>query len=199
MRKQEKKELEGALLLIFIKMHKELYQTIEIPEGVEVNIDGTKINISGREGKIEREFDLTNLILEKRGNEVIIGNKKATRKEKRRMNTIAAHIKNMIKGVQKKFEYKLKVCFSHFPITVEVKGNEVSIKNFLGERVPRKIKIPFGVDIKVEKDIITVSSPNIELAGQVAANLENITRISMRDRRVFQDGIFIISKVGEEI
>jgi len=199
MRKQEKKELEEALLLIFIKMHKELYQTIEIPEGVEVNIDGTKINISGREGKIEREFDLTNLILEKRGNEVIIGNKKATRKEKRRMNTIAAHIKNMIKGVQKKFEYKLKVCFSHFPITVEVKGNEVSIKNFLGERVPRKIKIPFGVDIKVEKDIITVSSPNIELAGQVAANLENITRISMRDRRVFQDGIFIISKVGEEI
>jgi len=186
-------------LLIFIKMKKELYQKIEIPEGIEVEIDGAKVIVKGTEGVNEREFDLANLSLEKKGNEIIIGNKKSSKKEKRRMNTIAAHIRNMIKGIKEKFEYKLKICFNHFPITVEVKGNEALIKNFLGERTPRKVKIPKGAEVKVEKEIITITSPSIETAGQAAANFETATRIAKRDRRVFQDGIFITSKCGEEI
>jgi len=180
-------------------MKKELYQKIEIPEGIEAEVEGNKIIIKGKEGTNERKFDFAKLSVEKKGNEIIIGNKKSSKKEKRRMNTIAAHIKNMMKGTQKVFEYKLKVCFSHFPITVEVKGNEALIKNFLGERVPRKVKIPKGAEVKVEKEIITVTSPSIEIAGQTAANFENVTRIAKRDRRVFQDGIFITSKAGEEI
>ena len=180
-------------------MKKDLSQIIEIPEEIEVEVEGNKVIVKGTEGNSEREFNLANLNLEKRGNQIIIGNKKSSKKEKRRMNTIAAHIRNMIKGVKEKFEYKLKICFSHFPITVEVKGNEALIKNFLGERTPRKVKIPKGADVKVDKDIITITSNNIETAGQAAANFENVTRIAKRDRRIFQDGIFITSKAGEEI
>ena len=186
-------------MLISTKMKKELFQRIEIPEGVEVNVDGNLIIVNGKEGKVERKFDFAKLIIEKKNNEIIIGNKISTKKEKRRMNTITAHIRNMIQGVGEKFEYKLKVCFSHFPITVELKGNEALIKNFLGERTPRKVKIPTGAEVKVDKDIITIISPNVEVAGQAAANFENVTRIVNRDRRIFQDGIFITSKAGEEI
>ncbi len=180
-------------------MHKELSQTIEIPSGIEAEVEGNKVIVKGSDGTVAREFNLLNLNLEKKGNQIIIGNKKSSKKEKRRMNTITAHIKNMIKGAGSKFEYKLKVCFSHFPITVEVKGNEALIKNFLGERTPRKVKIPKGAEVKVDKDVITVTANNIETAGQAAANFENVTRIAKRDRRVFQDGIFITSKAGEEI
>jgi large subunit ribosomal protein L6 len=180
-------------------MKKELFQNIEIPEGVEVEIVENRVVVTGKEGKIEKEFNLANLSIEKKGDEIIIGNKKASKKEKRRMNTIAAHIRNMLQGVQGKFEYKLKICFSHFPITVEVKGNEALIKNFLGEKTPRKTKIPAGAEVKVEKDIIIITSPDVEVAGQAAANFENVTRIVKRDRRVFQDGIFITSKAGVEI
>ncbi len=180
-------------------MKKELYQRIEIPEGVEAEIEGANVIVKAAGETNERRFDLANLTLEKKGNEIIIGNRKSSKKEKRGMNTIASHIRNMMKGVQKAFEYKLKICFSHFPITVEVKGNEALIKNFLGERTPRKVKIPKGAEVKVEKDIITITSRDIETAGQAAANFENVTRIVKRDRRVFQDGIFITSKCGEEI
>ncbi len=180
-------------------MKKELFQTVEIPEGIDAEIDGARVTIKNADRKNEREFNISNLTMEKKGNKIIIGNKKASKKEKRNMNSIAAHIINMIKGVQEKFEYKLKICFSHFPVTVEIKGNEALIKNFLGERVARKVKIPEGANVKVEKEIITVNSEDKELAGQAAANFENATRISKRDRRIFQDGIFITSKCGEDI
>jgi len=180
-------------------MRKELSQIIEIPEGVEVEIQGNSIIVKGKEGVNERKFDLANLILEKKGNEIIIGNKKSSKKEKRRMNTIAAHIRNMMHGAGNRFEYKMKICFSHFPITVEVKGNEALIKNFLGERTPRKAKIVKGAEVKVDKEIVTITASDIETAGQTAANFETATRIVNRDRRVFQDGIFITSKCGGEI
>ena len=180
-------------------MKEELFQKIEIPEEVGVNIDENILNVKGKEGELKRTFGINNLIFEKKNNEIIIGSKNATKKEKKLMNTIVAHIKNMIKGVQQKFEYKLKVCFSHFPITVEINENEAVIKNFLGERIPRKLKILENVDVKVDREIITVSSIDKELAGQTAANFETATRIRNKDKRIFQDGIFITNKSGKEI
>jgi large subunit ribosomal protein L6 len=180
-------------------MKKELFQEVEIPQGIEANLDGTILTIKGPEGESQREFKIGKLDMEKKDNKIIFGNKKSTKTEKRLMNTLAAHVRNMIKGVQEKFEYKLKICFSHFPMTVEIKENEAIIKNFLGEKIPRKSRIAPGVDVKVDKQIITVTSHDKELAGQVAANFENVTKVGKRDRRVFQDGIFIISKCGVEI
>ena len=180
-------------------MKKPLQQTIEIPNGVEISLDESSVTVKGKEGENTRVFNLGKLDFEKKDNKIIIGNKKATKKEKKMMNTIASHIKNMIKGVQEKFEYKLKVCFSHFPMTVKVEGNGAIVKNFLGEKIPRKVKIPEGTEVIIDKEIITINCVDKELAGQAAANFEKATRITGRDRRVFQDGIFITKKCGREI
>jgi len=180
-------------------MKKEITQEIEIPEGVEANIEGNKLTIKGEKGENQREFKIGKLIFEKKENKIIISDKKATKKEKRIINTVVAHIKNMIKGVQENFEYKLKICSSHFPITVDIQGDEATIKNFLGEKIPRKVKIPKDVEVNVDRDIITITSKNKETAGQAAANFEGATRIKNKDRRVFQDGIFITNKAGREM
>ena len=180
-------------------MKKELFVTIDIPEGVEVKVEGNIVETKGVAGENKKEFDTTNLIFEKKDNQITIGNKKATKREKKMMNTLAAHIRNMIKGVQEKFEYQLKICFSHFPMTVEIQGNEAIVKNFLGEKIPRKVTIPSGVEVKADKQIITVTAIDKELAGQTAANFEKATRVPMKDRRIFQDGIYIINKAGREM
>lgn len=180
-------------------MKQELFQEIEIPEKVEVKQEGNLLKVKGPAGENERKFNFRDLEFEINGKKIKIGAKKATKKEKKRINTNTAHIRNMIQGAENKYEYKLKVCFVHFPSTVEVKGSEVIIKNFLGEKVPRKAKIPKGAEVKVDKEIITVKSSDKEIAGQAAANLELATKIRKRDRRVFQDGIFITSKCGVEI
>jgi len=180
-------------------MKTDILQIIEIPAGVEVNVEGTTINVKGEQGENKRDFNVRKIVFEKKDNKIELKSKKATKREKKIMNTIKAHIENMIKGMQEKFEYKLKVCGSHFPISVEVKGNEAIIKNFLGEKIPRIVKIADGVEVKVKGSLITVFSVDKELAGQTAANFEKATWVKGRDRRIFQDGIFITDKGGKKI
>ena len=180
-------------------MKTQLFQKIDIPEGIEVIIEGNTLTVKGPEGENKKTFNLGKLSLEKKDNQIILGSEKATKNEKKIMNTLNAHIKNMIKGVQEKFEYKVKVCFSHFPITVKIEGKNAIVKNFLGEEVDRKLSIPEGVDVKIDKEIITITSTDKELAGQAAANFESSTKVGNRDRRIFQDGCYIINKAGREI
>lgn len=180
-------------------MKKEFSQEIEIPAGIEIKKEGKKVIVNGPEGEVSKEFNFGKLKFENKEGKILISYPIATRNDKRMINTITAHLKNMIKGAKEKYEYKLKICSSHFPINVEVKGNEALIKNFLGEKTPRKCKIPQDVEVKVNKEIITIKSANKELAGQAAANFEMATVVRNRDRRVFQDGIYIINKNGEEI
>ena len=180
-------------------MKKEIFNHIEIPEGVEANIDGNLIKVKGKEGNVERSFNIDNLVFENRDKKIVIGHRNSTKKEKKMTNTITAHIQNMFKGVQEKFDYKLKIASSHFPISVELKEGKATVKNFLGEKIPREVKILENVEVKIDKDIITIKSINKELVGQTAANFEKATRIKMKDRRVFQDGIFIINKAGKKI
>lgn len=184
-------------MLIFIKMKKDLFKEIEIPEDVNVKLEKNILIVKGPEGENKREFNFGKLDFEIKNKKIRIGHKKSTKSEKKMMNTITAHIKNIVQGVQKKFEYKLKICFGHFPFTVKIEGNKIIIKNFLGEKIDRKTTLPKGVEINLEKEMITIKSTDKEKAGQAAANLEEITRIKGRDKRVFQDGIYIINKCGK--
>ncbi len=180
-------------------MNKEFFQEIEIPEGVEVNIEGRVLKVKGPEGENQRKFNIHKLKFQKKDNKIIIGDKKITKTEKKMINTITAHIKNMLKGVQEKFVYELKIAYTHFPMTVKAQGNKLTINNFYGEKIPREIRIKDKAEVKVEKEEIKVISVDKEIAGQVAADIETATRITSKDKRIFQDGIYITKKAGEEI
>lgn len=191
--------MEGAFWRISIKMKAEFSQTIEVPEGIEIKLENRTLTVKGPEGENSREFKTGKIKFEIKDGKIVLSDKKATKTEKRMINTFTAHIKNMIKGVQEKFEYKLKVCFHHFPITVKIEGNKATIKNFLGEKIDRHCEIPKGAEVEVQKDTITIKSINREIAGQAAANFETATKVRNRDRRIFQDGIFMTNKPGREI
>lgn len=184
---------------ISTKMKKVLFSTIKVPEGVTISLDEKEVTVTGPEGTNKKSFNFGRLEVAVEGDELKIGSKKATKTEKKMMNTIVAHLKNMINGVQEKFVYELKICSGHFPMTVKKEGNKAIIKNFLGEKIERSCKLLPGVDVEINKEQILVTSIDRELAGQTAANFEAATKIRGRDKRIFQDGVYIIKKAGKEI
>ena len=107
----------------------------------------------------------------------------------------------MIRGIDKGFEYRLKAVYSHFPMTLKVDGNIMTITNLFGEKVPRTANLPWTpgeVQVRVENKVdVIVTGADREKVGQTAANIERSCKIRKRDRRVFQDGIYIVSKDGE--
>ena len=165
---------------------KRLRKEVEIPEGVEITIDGEVI-VRGNGNEIKKKLFFPTVENKREENNVVLEPKKFSKREKKIINTFQSHITNIIKGIQETYSYKVKVCSSHFPMNVAVEGNTLTVKNFLGEKVPRKAKIVKGVDVKVEGDVIAITSVNKEAAGQTAANFEKCTRITNRDRRIFQD------------
>jgi large subunit ribosomal protein L6 len=100
----------------------------------------------------------------------------------------------MITGVEKGFLYRLKIVFSHFPISVKVQDKFVSIENFTGERRARKAKIIGDVKVKVESEDVTVEGINLEDVSQTAANIEQATKVKNKDPRVFLDGIYVYER-----
>ncbi|MCA9487666.1 MAG: 50S ribosomal protein L6 [Nanoarchaeota archaeon] len=180
-------------------MKKEFFKEVEIPEGVEVKKEDNLVIVKGPEGENKKKMNFGKLEVNVGKDKIKLGSKKATKKEKKMTNTLTAHLNNLIKGVQEKFEYELKICFGHFPFTVKIEGNQAIVKNFLGEKVERKVKLPQGAEVTIDKDIIKVTSSNKELAGQTAATLEKSTIVRGRDKRIFQDGIYITKKCGKEI
>ncbi|MFA5142412.1 MAG: 50S ribosomal protein L6 [Candidatus Woesearchaeota archaeon] len=169
---------------------------LEIPQGIEARVEHNKVFIKGPKGSLEREFLSKSIVISKDSNLIKFTARPANKRNKTMMNTFMAHIRNMLNGVVNGYSYSLKVCSGHFPITVALKGNELSVKNFLGEKIPRVVKINSDVKVKVEGDKITVEGIDIEKTGQCAASIEQSTRITNRDRRIFQDGIWITSKPG---
>lgn len=180
-------------------MKKELKYEAEILDGVEAKLKGKTLFVKGVKGEDSRTFHYPGVEIKIEDNKVVLYCKRATKKEKSMMGVFLAHVNNMIKGVKESFVYKLKVCSGHFPMNIEIKNENVIIHNFLGEKKQRLARLRKGVSASINGDIITVEGYNKEATGQSGANIENATRISKRDRRIFQDGIFLIDKGGRII
>lgn len=180
-------------------MRDTLRKELELPEKTAFTKTDSIIRIAGPEGEAEKRLASPNIRIFSEGNKIILESKKATKKEKKTLNAFHAHLKNMLRGVAEKHVYLLRICSGHFPMNVSVSGDQLLVKNFLGESVPRKLTIKPGAEVKVEGNEVIVSSSSKETAGQVAADIELLTRIKNRDLRIFQDGIWIISKGGKEV
>jgi large subunit ribosomal protein L6 len=172
----------------------ETVTTVEIPEGVDGTLDGRIVTIKGEKGELVRDFSHAPINIQLEGKTVTVQASWPRKKEAALVGTVRSHIQNMIKGVTTGFTYKLKIVFSHFPITVKIQGKTLTIQNFTGERSPRKAKIMGDTKVTVKGEDIIVQGISLEDVSQTAANIQNSTKIKNKDPRVFLDGIYVYEK-----
>lgn len=175
---------------------KTVYYSVQVPVDVSIRLDKSIIAVKGPLGENTKDFTKTPIELNHEGGMVIVKPCSERKKYLAIANTARFIIKNMIEGVTKGYTYKLKVVFAHFPVSVKVKGNEVHIENFYGERSPRIAKSIGNCRVSVEGDDVIVHGISKEDVGQTAANIERTASIRRKDQRVFLDGIYVYEKAS---
>ncbi len=179
-------------------MEKEII--IEVPEGTQVEVKDKKVTLTKNGKTLSKQFRATQIELSKEeGNKIKIYSPKVNRKVNATMNTFKSHLNNLIQGLDREFVYKMEIVYSHFPMTVTVKGKTVEINNLAGAKNTRIAKIIGDTKVEVKGKNVIVTGNHLEDTGQTAANIEKATRIRGKDIRIFQDGVYIIEKPKKQV
>lgn len=156
---------------------------MKVPAGVEVSLSGAAVTVKGPKGTVTKQLPPVAAKVED-------GAFKAVSEDRMMANTALALVRSAVKGVTEGYQQRMQIVYSHFPFTLETKGKEVHIKNFLGEKIPRVAKLVGDTALKVEKEIVVLSGPDSYAVGQTVANIKAAIRIRKKDSRVFQDGMY---------
>jgi large subunit ribosomal protein L6 len=172
----------------------EVSRTLRIPEGVKVTVNERVVTVKGPKGTLTRDFSNAPVTIKLHGDEISIETSWPRKREASIVGTIYSHIKNMMTGTLKGFTYKVKVIFAHFPVTVNVKGDNILIENFTGERSARIAKIKGDTKVTVKGEDVIVQGISLEGVAQTAANMEQATKVKRKDPRIFLDGLFVFER-----
>ena len=167
---------------------------LEIPEEVTVTYDKPMIKVQGPLGKTWKSFKKIPVTIDVTDDKVLFKAQGTRNKSRAIMNTSRSLIKNLCEGVIEGYTIKMKIVFSHFPITVKVEGKTVLIENFQGERAPRKTKIWGETKVSPKGDDVIITGHVLTDVSQTAAEIETGSRVKNKDHRVFLDGIYKFEK-----
>jgi len=176
-------------------------EVLEIPDSVKLKLEGKLVTVEGKRGKITKDLSHARTVkIDKKDKQLVFSAEFPRKRERAILRTLAAHVENMIIGVTKGFTYKMKVVYAHFPFTVEVKGDEIIVANFLGERGMRVAKKVGDTKVQITKDDIIFSGNNKDEVSQTCASLRLLLKIRKKDPRIFQDGLYVFEKlIGDEV
>ena len=171
-------------------------ETVDVPKGVTFSVEGRRLRAKGPLGSVERPFPSDAIDFQQASGLVTLTLRIPSHRKRAQslLKTWAAHVRNLAGSLTMGVEARLKVVAAHFPMKVSVRGEELVIENFLGEKYPRSARLVPGTVAHVEGDIVTLSGTDIEQVGQSGANIERATRIRDYDPRVFQDGIYLTER-----
>jgi large subunit ribosomal protein L6 len=141
-------------------------RAILIPAGTEVSIVSSEITVKGKGGTLKRMIHPAVMIAVS-GSEATVSPKDTSRLGRALWGTYAAHVRNMIAGVNAPFVKKLQV--EGIGYKAELAGNQVKLS--VGFSHPVMLAVPAGITAAVEKNIITISGADKEQVGEFAASI----------------------------
>mmetsp|Transcript_975 Transcript_975/g.1196 ORF Transcript_975/g.1196 Transcript_975/m.1196 type:complete len:189 (+) Transcript_975:117-683(+) len=173
-------------------------ESVKVPKGVKISIKAKKVEVTGKHGTLTRNFKHLPLELwvADGGKEVRARMYFAKSKQLSMLRSVCSHISNLFDGVEKKFRYKMRLVYAHFPINANITngGKTVELRNFLGEKVVRTVNLLPGVSIEKSptiKDELILTGPDIDLTSRSAALIRQSCLVKNKDIRKFLDGVYV--------
>ncbi|MFA7302706.1 MAG: 50S ribosomal protein L6 [Candidatus Paceibacterota bacterium] len=140
-----------------------------VPGKAEVSVAGGTLTVKGAKGTLTKRVHPTvSIVVDESG--VTITPKDSSRLAKALTGTFASHVRNMVAGVETPFSKKLVL--EGVGYRMELKGQEVVLTVGFSHTVP--LTIPEDVTATLEKNTLTLTSPNKESVGQFAANVRRV-------------------------
>lgn len=144
---------------------------IEIPEKTEVTVNGGNVSVKGPKGTLERSFG-EHVMIKVEGKTVSLTPMSESLDDDAIWGTYAAHLNNMIKGVNETFTKKL--ILEGIGFKADVKGTDLVMA--LGFSHPVKKAIPASLKVTSDKGIVTVNGISREEVGQFAAEIRSLKK-----------------------
>ncbi len=173
-------------------MNEMRFKEIEVPQGITIEVKGKEVKATMGDKDVKKNFPRKEINMVIGEGKVTITAKNRSRKANAIVNAVNSQIENMIKGLQYGYKYRMEIVYSHFPINVTVGEESVEVSNLAGEKRPKKITVVAGAKVAAKGKEIVVTGADKCAVGQTCANLEQATTIKGRDRRIFQDGIYLV-------
>ncbi|KAI9250332.1 ribosomal protein L6, alpha-beta domain-containing protein [Sporodiniella umbellata] len=177
---------------------KDIYKQDElaIPEGVKVSIKSRQVTVEGPRGVLQKNLRHLAIEITVLDNKIRFVVHHGLRKHVACIRTVRSLINNMIVGVTKGFQYKMRYVYAHFPINVIINdaGDAVEIRNFLGQKVVFHVKMHEGVKVeasKAQKDELLLTGNSLENVSQSAADIQQSCLVKNKDIRKFLDGVYV--------
>ncbi|MFH1286493.1 MAG: 50S ribosomal protein L6 [Candidatus Magasanikbacteria bacterium] len=147
-------------------------QTIELPQGVTVEVKDGAVVVKGPKGELSRILsDLVTVNIE--GNNVTVDvQNKENKKERSMWGTFSSHIQNMVTGVSEGFKRQLEI--NGVGYRVAMQGKDLRLE--VGYSHPVEYKMPEIVIASAEKNLITLESIDKEMLGQVASEIRAVRK-----------------------
>ncbi len=167
---------------------------ITIPEKTEVTVKDGIVAVKGPLGTVSRPIHSFVTVAVDNG-AVTVTPKNTSKLSRSLWGTYASHVKNMIQGVNKKYEKKLSL--EGIGYRVEAQGRNVKL--IVGFSHPVLLAMPEGVDVAVEKNQMTVSGIDKEKVGQFAAVIRAVKKPEpYKGKGIRYEGEYVRQKQGKK-
>ncbi len=168
-------------------------QPISIPNGVKIDISGSRVKVKGPKGELETEIRPEVDLVEQDG-QLLVSCRDESKRTAAFSGLTRSLVNNMVVGVEKGFQKKLVI--EGVGYRADVSGKKLTLN--VGYSNPVIFDLPEGVSAGVDKSNITLESIDKELLGLTAARIRGIRKPEpYKGKGIRYENEHIVRKVGK--
>ncbi len=146
-------------------------QPITVPSGVTVTLEPDKVVVNGSKGSLE-QFTMPGIKISQADNQVVVTRDNDEAANRARHGLMRTLISNMVTGVSQGFEKKLEIN----GVGYRVAQQGTNLKFNLGFSHDVIYKVPAGINVAIDQNVVTISGISKQQVGQVSAEIRSLKK-----------------------